>query len=72
MHTKCQADIYTSGYIFVIIPFFQISKELISFYDSVHDSAISIADTEKQQAAATVLKVFHETVSSPDVWGAHN
>lgn len=67
MHKKCQADKYTYGYIFVIIPFFQISKELISFYDSVYDRGVSLTDTEQKQAAATVLKVFHETVSSPDV-----
>ncbi|XP_056103933.1 CD81 molecule a [Rhinichthys klamathensis goyatoka] len=42
----------------------QISKEMISFYDTVYDrgNAFSIGQTEKQQAAATVLKVFHETL----------
>ncbi|XP_016427232.1 CD81 protein-like [Sinocyclocheilus rhinocerous] len=40
----------------------KISKELITFYDSVYDKGVSIANSEQQQAAATVLKVFHETL----------
>lgn len=37
---------------------------MVSYYDSVYDKAMtqSLADTEKTKAAATVLKVFHETV----------
>lgn len=37
---------------------------MISYYDSVYDKAMtqSISDTEKIKAAASVLKVFHETV----------
>ncbi|XP_043099443.1 CD81 protein-like [Puntigrus tetrazona] len=41
----------------------KISKELISFYDSVHDSGVSIVDSDKRQAAVAVLKVFHETLN---------
>uniref|UniRef100_A0A672K9Q1 CD81 antigen-like n=1 Tax=Sinocyclocheilus grahami TaxID=75366 RepID=A0A672K9Q1_SINGR len=44
-----------------------ISKELITFYDSVYDRGIFLTDSEQKQAAAAVLKIFHETVSSPDV-----
>ncbi|XP_016090660.1 CD81 molecule a [Sinocyclocheilus grahami] len=40
----------------------KISKELITFYDSVYDKGFSITNSEQQQAAATVLKVFHETL----------
>ncbi|KAL1007354.1 hypothetical protein UPYG_G00085550 [Umbra pygmaea] len=41
-----------------------IPKELISFYDTVYDSTLSttINDPDKKQAAAAVLKVFHETL----------
>lgn len=37
---------------------------MISFYDSVYDKAMtqSINDQDKTKAAASVLKVFHETV----------
>ncbi|XP_016096686.1 CD81 antigen-like [Sinocyclocheilus grahami] len=45
----------------------KISKELITFYDSVYDRGIFLTDSEQKQAAAAVLKIFHETVSSPDV-----
>ncbi|KAK2913839.1 hypothetical protein Q8A67_002238 [Cirrhinus molitorella] len=41
----------------------KISKELITFYDSVYDNGISNIDSEQRQAAATVLKVFHETLN---------
>ncbi|KAF0043640.1 hypothetical protein F2P81_004977 [Scophthalmus maximus] len=42
-----------------------VSKEMINFYDSVYDKAMaqSLTDQNKKQAAATVLKVFHETLS---------
>ncbi|XP_016357619.1 CD81 protein-like [Sinocyclocheilus anshuiensis] len=40
----------------------KISKDLITFYDSVYDKGVSITNGEQQQAAATVLKVFHETL----------
>uniref|UniRef100_A0A3Q3WY10 Uncharacterized protein n=1 Tax=Mola mola TaxID=94237 RepID=A0A3Q3WY10_MOLML len=38
---------------------------MISFYDSVYDKAMtqSINDQDKTKAAASVLKVFHETVT---------
>lgn len=47
-----------------ILVLFQVSKEMINFYDSVYDKAMaqSLTDQNKKQAAATVLKVFHETV----------
>lgn len=38
---------------------------MINFYDSVYDKGITqsvTTDKGKEQAAATVLKVFHETV----------
>lgn len=37
---------------------------MINFYDSVYDKAMtqSLTDTDKKKAAASVLKVFHETV----------
>ncbi|KAF4111101.1 CD81 molecule a [Onychostoma macrolepis] len=41
----------------------KISKELITFYDSVYDRGVSLTDNEQKQAAATVLKVFHETLN---------
>nr|XP_046249966.1 CD81 antigen-like [Scatophagus argus] len=42
-----------------------VSKEMINFYDSVYDKAMaeSITDQDKRKAAASVLKVFHETLS---------
>ncbi|KAI3377250.1 hypothetical protein L3Q82_009154 [Scortum barcoo] len=42
-----------------------VSKEMINFYDSVYDKAIaqSLGDKDKKKAAASVLKVFHETLS---------
>ncbi|XP_072527623.1 CD81 molecule a [Salminus brasiliensis] len=40
----------------------KISKELINFYDSVYDRGVAETVTEKKQAAAAVLKVFHETL----------
>lgn len=42
----------------------KISKELITFYDSVYDrgNTLSIEQSDQQQAATTVLKVFHETL----------
>ncbi|RXN02895.1 CD81 antigen [Labeo rohita] len=39
----------------------KISKELITFYDSVYDKSITLTDTEQRQTSAAVLKVFHET-----------
>lgn len=37
---------------------------MINFYDSVYDKAMtqSLSDQEKKKAAASVLKIFHETV----------
>lgn len=40
---------------------------MITFYDSVYDSGVSFTNDEQKQAATAVLKVFHETVSSPGV-----
>ncbi|KAL7833610.1 hypothetical protein AOLI_G00285700 [Acnodon oligacanthus] len=40
----------------------KISKELINFYDSVYDRGALETVVDKQQAAAQVLKVFHETL----------
>ncbi|CAK6961995.1 CD81 molecule a [Scomber scombrus] len=44
-----------------------VSKEMINFYDSVYDKAtlqsLSDMDKEKTKAAASVLKIFHETLS---------
>ncbi|XP_068166941.1 CD81 protein-like [Antennarius striatus] len=42
-----------------------VSREMINFYDSVYDKAVeqSITDQDKRKAAASVLKVFHETLS---------
>ncbi|XP_068590832.1 CD81 antigen-like [Cebidichthys violaceus] len=43
-----------------------VSKEMISFYDSVYDKAITdtmTADSTNRKAAATVLKVFHDTLN---------
>ena len=38
---------------------------MINFYDSVYDNAMakSITEQNKKQTAASVLKVFHETVN---------
>lgn len=43
---------------------FQVSREMINYYDSVYDKAMtqSLTDLERPRAAASVLKVFHETV----------
>lgn len=43
---------------------FQVSEEMIKFYDFVYDKAMeqSITDPDKKKAAGTVLKAFHETV----------
>ncbi|XP_008308664.1 CD81 protein [Cynoglossus semilaevis] len=44
----------------------KVSTEMINFYDSVYDKGITqsvTTDKGKEQAAATVLKVFHETLS---------
>uniref|UniRef100_A0A672KDI7 CD81 antigen-like n=1 Tax=Sinocyclocheilus grahami TaxID=75366 RepID=A0A672KDI7_SINGR len=43
--------------------FIYISKELITFYDSVYDRGIFLTDSEQKQAAAAVLKIFHETLN---------
>lgn len=41
---------------------------MITFYDSVYDKASNKpVQDEQSQAAGAVLKVFHETVSSPHV-----
>ncbi|XP_019748782.1 CD81 antigen [Hippocampus comes] len=43
-----------------------VSKEMINYYDSIYDKAMTqsvTADTEKKRAVASVLKVFHETLS---------
>ncbi|XP_034413841.1 CD81 antigen-like [Cyclopterus lumpus] len=43
-----------------------VSKEMINYYDSVYEKASTqtlITEPEKRQAAAAVLKVFHETLS---------
>jgi len=42
-----------------------VSKEMINFYDSVYDNAFvqTVTEPEKKKAAASVLKVFHETLS---------
>ncbi|XP_044044375.1 CD81 antigen-like [Siniperca chuatsi] len=42
-----------------------VSKEMINYYDSVYDKAMaqSLTDKDKTKAAASVLKVFHETLS---------
>lgn len=42
---------------------FQIAKDVIGFYDTVYDRGLQESTIEKKDAAATVLKVFHETVS---------
>uniref|UniRef100_A0A3Q3GQ09 CD81 molecule a n=1 Tax=Labrus bergylta TaxID=56723 RepID=A0A3Q3GQ09_9LABR len=40
-----------------------VSKEMMNYYDSVYDKAMTQSLTDdKKQAAASVLKVFHETV----------
>lgn len=63
-HTHLFIDI--CNYIFFFS--FQISKEMITFYDSVYDKASNTGlNDEQKQAAGAVLKVFHETVSSPHV-----
>ncbi|XP_067255559.1 CD81 molecule a isoform X1 [Chanodichthys erythropterus] len=41
----------------------KISKEMITFYDSVYDKASNkVLQEEQSQAAGAVLKVFHETL----------
>ncbi|XP_071344281.1 CD81 antigen-like [Trachinotus anak] len=42
-----------------------VSKEMTNFYDSAYDKAMtqSITDQTKRKAAATVLKVFHESLN---------
>ncbi|KAI7813773.1 CD81 antigen [Triplophysa rosa] len=41
----------------------KISKDLITFYDSVHDRGVSYTNPDQKQGATAVLKVFHETLS---------
>lgn len=44
---------------------FQVSKEMITFYDSIYNDALKTdltGDNDKKAATASVLKVFHETV----------
>ncbi|XP_068432239.1 CD81 protein-like [Clinocottus analis] len=43
-----------------------VSSEMVKYYDSVYDKAITqslVADPEKTKAAGAVLKVFHETLN---------
>ncbi|XP_030270138.1 CD81 antigen [Sparus aurata] len=42
-----------------------VSTEMTNFYDTVYDKAMvqTISDQDKTKAAASVLKVFHETLS---------
>ncbi|TKS70389.1 CD81 antigen [Collichthys lucidus] len=42
-----------------------VSKEMINFYDSVYDKAMTdtFVDKDKANAAAAVLRVFHETLN---------
>lgn len=41
---------------------------MITFYDSVYDKASNkVLQEDQNQAAGAVLKVFHETVSSPQI-----
>ncbi|XP_068615620.1 CD81 antigen-like [Brachionichthys hirsutus] len=42
-----------------------VSREMIVYYDSVYDKAAaqSLTDQDRLKAAASVLKVFHETLS---------
>ncbi|XP_042369445.1 CD81 antigen-like, partial [Plectropomus leopardus] len=42
-----------------------VSKEMINYYDSVFDKATAegVMNREKGHAAASVLKVFHETLN---------
>ncbi|KAM9860472.1 CD81 molecule a [Aulostomus maculatus] len=42
-----------------------VSKEMINFYDTVYDKAMTqtLTDKDKQNAATPVLKVFHETLN---------
>lgn len=49
------------------LPCIQISKDVIGFYDTVYDRGIQTTASEKKDAAAAVLKVFHESVSSSDL-----
>ncbi|XP_061749511.1 CD81 molecule a [Nerophis ophidion] len=41
-----------------------VSKEMINYYDSIYDkvTAQTLTDTDKKKAAASVLKIFHETL----------
>ncbi|XP_071377865.1 CD81 antigen-like [Centroberyx affinis] len=41
-----------------------VSKEMINFYDSMYDKALTdaVTDKDKKQAAASALRVFHETL----------
>lgn len=43
---------------------FQVSTEMINYYDSMYDKAMvqSVQEPDKMKAAALVLKLFHETV----------
>lgn len=45
----------------------QISKDVIGFYDTVYDRGSQATTSEKKDAAVAVLKVFHESVSSPNL-----
>ncbi|NP_001187236.1 CD81 molecule a [Ictalurus punctatus] len=40
----------------------QISKDVIGFYDTVYDRGLQETIAEKKEAAAAVLKVFHESL----------
>lgn len=61
----CSQPSYLCDYEITGTVFVQVSTEMINFYDSVYDKGITqsvTTDKGKEQAAATVLKVFHETV----------
>nr|XP_020441454.1 CD81 antigen [Monopterus albus] len=40
-----------------------VAKEMIAFYDSIYDKAISNTDKQKEKPASAVIKVFHDTLS---------
>lgn len=56
---KFEAELLTVSFVL-----FQVSTEMTNFYDTVYDKAMvqTISDQDKTKAAASVLKVFHETV----------
>ncbi|TSK67218.1 CD81 antigen [Bagarius yarrelli] len=48
--------------IYVVVHKDKISKEVISFYDTVYDRGVQESIAEKKASAAAVLKVFHESL----------